>query len=749
MSRSKKSSKKSSSAANTESGRKKGKPRPSKTASGSRTILRDVLLGLVVCVVFFALIEGALRVVGFPARDPGDDPFVGFSAIRPLFKVVDGVASTDPSRLSYFNQVSFPARKPPGTFRAFAFGGSTTYGQPFDGRIAFPRWLHDLMKASSPERDFEVINAGGISYASYRIVPLIKETLQYQPDLMIIYIGQNEFLERRTYAGLFDQGRALVSARSFLESLNVYQALKNALEPLLPRRDVTTRPVDASAGKGLQSGEPSGTGAKPGPPLLDEEVNAILDRSAGLDLYHRDEEFAVNVFRHFEHNLRAMISLCSNAGVPVILVQPASNLKDFSPFKSEHGTGFTVKEKADMDEDLRQLAEAVRKGDHEQALPQLDAAISKDPLFAETYYWKAKALLGLGRIKEAKEDFIKAKDLDVCPLRCVTPIEQAIDRIAAEEHVPLVQFRAEVDRVETRIGDKSGIPGNDTFLDHVHPTVAMHQRLAEMILDTLTGLGIVAPSQNLSPEERQSLYKGIMDGFDQSFFATRDLNLAKLLRWAGKKDEAREVLQRAAGVMADNPEVHKMLGSYLADEGRHGEAVEEYRKAVQLAGNESRMRFDLAVACHRAGLKGEAADIYRDLIADEKFAVEAYANLAVLYLEQGKADLAVQTLESGLKKSPQSYSLFGPYGLALAVSGKPAEGISWTLRAVEAEPGNPRNLYNLAGMYALTGKTEDSLRSLNRAVDLGYANADKLEKDPVFGSLRNTPEFGKILRRIR
>lgn len=707
-----------------------------------------MLLGLLVCVVFFALVEGALRVAGFPPLDPGDDPFVGFSAIRPLFKIEDGVASTDPSRLSYFNQVSFPAKKPAGTFRAFAFGGSTTYGQPFDGRIAFPRWLQELMKASSPEKDFEIINAGGISYASYRIVPIIKETLQYQPDLMIIYIGQNEFLERRTYAGLFDQGRALVSVRSFLEGLNVYQALKQVLEPLLPRRDVTTRPVEGSATKGaVQGGSPAGT--KPGPPLLDEEVNAILDRSAGLDLYHRDEEFAANVFKHFDHNLRSMISLCRNAGVPVILVQPASNLKDFSPFKSEHASGFTVKEKAAMDADLRQLADAVRKGDFETALPKLDAAITKDPLFAETYYWKARALLRLGRLREAKENFIKAKDLDVCPLRCVTPIEQAIDRIAGEEKVPLVEFRAEVDRVETLIGDKSGIPGNDTFLDHVHPTVAMHQRLAEMIMDAITGLKIATPSRNLSPEDRQDLYKKVMAGFDQPFFATRDLNLAKLLRWAGKKDEAREVLQRAAGVMDDNPEVHKMLGSYLADEGKHREAVEEYRKAVQLAGNESRMRFDLAVACHRAGLKDEAAGIYRDLIADEKFAVEAYSNLAVLYLEQGKADLAVRTLKEGMKKAPQSHSLFGPYGLALAVSGKAEEGISWTIRAVQAEPGNPRNLYNLAGMYALTGKTEDSLRSLNRAVDLGYANADKLESDPVFGSLRNTPEFGNILQRIR
>ncbi len=77
--------------------------------------------------------------------------------------------------------------------------------------------------------------------------------------------------------------------------------------------------------------------AQPGKPILKEEVTTILDRSAGLDLYHRDEEFSHDVVRHFAYNLRTMINLCKKAGVPVILVEPVCNLKDFSPFKSEHG----------------------------------------------------------------------------------------------------------------------------------------------------------------------------------------------------------------------------------------------------------------------------------------------------------------------------------------------------------------------------------------------------------------------------
>ena len=53
--------------------------------------------------------------------------------------------------------------------------------------------------AADPSRRWEVINAGGISYASYREAKLVEEIARYQPDLVLVYSGHNEFLEERTY----------------------------------------------------------------------------------------------------------------------------------------------------------------------------------------------------------------------------------------------------------------------------------------------------------------------------------------------------------------------------------------------------------------------------------------------------------------------------------------------------------------------------------------------------------------------
>lgn len=712
---------------------------PTQSRTG-RSAFKDVIIGLVVCFVLLAFAEGVLRLSGF-ARATREDPFVGFSGTRPLYEVKDGKASTASTKLPYFNAASFQAEKPSDTLRVFCFGGSTTYGHPFDGRTAFSRWLQDFLKASLPERHVEVINAGGISYASYRIVPLIREVLAYSPDLMIVYTGHNEFLETRTYSSLLDRRGGLMAVQSALENLSLYQALKRVLDPLVGSQAV-------GWGNGHTKSR-SGESGLDGRSLLKEEVAAVLDRSSGLDLYHRDDAFSRGVVEHFSYNLQAMISLGKEAGVPVILVEPPSNLKDFSPFKSEHGQGLTASEKSRFKAQLMEAIRLHKDGRFEECLASADTAVQRDPLYAEAHFWKGKALLGLGRQREANEAFVAAKDLDVCPLRCISPLEERIRNVAAANSTILVPFKAEAERRAWETGDKSGIPGNESFLDHVHPTIEMHQVLGEMILKAMEDHGLIKPSRKLSAEEIKSICQGGVASLDPEFFLTRDMNLAKTLRWAGKKDEARTALERVARGMDRNPEVHKMLGSYLLEDGLYDKAIEEYRKAVELSRNDPAMEFSLATAYTRAGRKADAMAMYRNLAKHDTSMPEAHANLAIMYLEEGNFREAAEILQSGLRKHPDSPSLMSSYALTLAVSGKIGDAIPLMTRVTAIEPGDPHHFYNLAGMYAVDGRTADALKFLDLAVQKGYANVEKLEHDEVFQSIRHHAEFRKLVDRIR
>ncbi len=178
---------------------------------------KKIAFAMIACVLVFATAEGVLRLCWTPP--PPDDPFVGFSAGVPLLVKQSDDGSADgsdngerigfhPAKLVWFNEQSFAAKKPPGTYRIVCLGGSTTFGRPFNDTTSFCGWLREMLPLVDSTTDWEVINAGGISYASYRVARVMQEFAEHDVDLFILYTGQNEFLEHRTYADLMQSSDA-------------------------------------------------------------------------------------------------------------------------------------------------------------------------------------------------------------------------------------------------------------------------------------------------------------------------------------------------------------------------------------------------------------------------------------------------------------------------------------------------------------------------------------------------------------
>ena len=179
------------------------KMRPKTTALSYR---KKAIFSLLVTCLFFVLLECLLAAFDVQSTLVDQDPYVGFESSIPLFveKIDDGQPwmQTAGNKLSFFNAQRFAKHKPENTFRVFCLGGSTTFGRPYDDRTSYVGWLRELLPLADVKQQWEVINAGGISYASYRVASVMDELLQYSPDLFIIYTGHNEFLEERTYRNL-------------------------------------------------------------------------------------------------------------------------------------------------------------------------------------------------------------------------------------------------------------------------------------------------------------------------------------------------------------------------------------------------------------------------------------------------------------------------------------------------------------------------------------------------------------------
>lgn len=183
-----------------------------------------VLLGLLP----FVLTELALRAFGFGQSSWHDDPFVGFSAVRPLFELNEAGDRYEIARSKrvHFYPESFAVQKPSREFRIFCIGDSTVQGNPWTTETSFTTWLEISLNAADPSREWNVINCGGVSYASYRMVPILEEVLRYQPNLVVVHCSHNEFLEDRTYGDLKRTPRWLWRLHEQTSRLRIYNVLR-------------------------------------------------------------------------------------------------------------------------------------------------------------------------------------------------------------------------------------------------------------------------------------------------------------------------------------------------------------------------------------------------------------------------------------------------------------------------------------------------------------------------------------------
>ncbi len=614
-----------------------------KTSRTQKVLL--VFFGLVLFSLGLVLIEGVLTLLGVGDPYAIEDPYVGFIEGHDLFELIQvegqGVFRTREQKLGFFNDQSFVADKDPTTLRIFALGGSTTAGRPYDWRVAFPKWLEIFGNAAS-DRTLEVINAGGISYASYRIAVLMKEIVRYQPDVFVIYTGHNEFLEERTYSDIIHEPAWRRRARVWANGLRSLTLIRRLLGGSRGTGQITE---SDSRSTGSMSGQP-------GQDLLASEVEAKLDVWNGLDLFERDEELQTSVLNHFEHNLRQMIAFANAHDIPVVLIRPISNLKDFSPFKSQRSDGLPDSSIENHDRHLQRGVEMLGRLDLKNpekvvvqaAVQELEAATSEDPLFAESAFRLGQALLAAGELERAAQAFVRAKDLDVCPLRALEATNQIIQKVVLETSTPWIDLPAVLERsLRPRFGH--GIPGNEMLLDHVHPTIEVHQWIAWEILESLSNMGLLE-LRPINDSVRQALVAGHMSTLDESYYAQRDLNLAKVLGWAGKFEEAVEPLERAVQKLPDEPEAFRNLGIVYQKIGRSGDALQAHQRAVELDPAVAESQFNLGVSLAEVGQWQRSADSLQKALDLRSDYPEATFNLAIALRETGNLESAERLLES-------------------------------------------------------------------------------------------------------
>ena len=621
--------------------------------------------------LFFAFVESSLTLLGIGRPNDTSDPFVGFDEHFPLMTVSTDAAgretvATSPSKLVWFNYQEFPRQKPADTKRVFCLGGSTTFGRPYQDLTSYSGWLRELLPLADPEHQWQVINAGGVSYASYRVAAVMQELAQYQPDLFIVYTAHNEFLERRTYAEMFDEQGWARRTRSLLMRTHTW----SALESLVNRG----RPEESVSNKAVLSGE----------------VDEMLNHSIGPQQYDRDPQWRTQVLHHYDVNLRRMVRIARDAGAELVFITPAANELDCSPFKSVvSGTLGDAESKQLLD--LLELAQRqLQEGTPQLALASYIEAVEIDRHHADLQFRMGRLLHQLGRYDEASEALLAAINEDICPLRAVEEITQSLHRVSQQFDVPVVDFQDRL-RAKSLVEQGHACLGGKYFLDHVHPTPAIHKQLALWIMQTMHAERLATLSE-LSDSQIDAVDSKITSQIDYRVHGVALRNLAKVLHWSGK----------------------------------FAEAAPRAIDALQLIENDPESRFVLADCYVNLGLREEGFRQYEILFATDDFP-RAYLPFGQLLAEnddlgRAKEYLSVAALYHGDNaRGAHAQYLLGCIHLQEHEFERAVEALQL---AAQQFPEDPQTVSLLAEAEAGAGRTDDAIKNYQLALLLNPADGE-------------------------
>ena len=638
---------------------------------------QNLLLAICSPVVFLLLIELTLFILGVEPKTQEGDPFVGFSSYAPLF-VEDRSSSTSvdlvtaPNKRGFFNLQRFPRETSEDTYRILCLGGSTTYGRPYDDRTSFTGWLREILPEVDPSRHWEVINAGGISYASYRIARLVEELVKYSPDLFVIYTGHNEFLEERTYGQIRDLPAPIKGAVSILSSTRIWAAL------------------DSLVGSGASKANPSSANDQF---LLPDQVAAKLDHSAGLDLYERDDGLRDGVLNHFRVSLERMIDAADSAGAKVILVKPASNLKDFSPFKSQPSDGLSDGSRLQSVQAVSEAQRNLELGHPSEALSAVEQALRDDQRNADLHFMRGRALLDLGRTENALAALERARDEDVCSLRALSSMQAIVSEVARKNDVPLVDF---VDLMATATEQATGhaIAGQEYFLDHVHPTIDGHKILAVAIIEEMIRQGTLEPVPDWKTDGIDPIAERIQSRIDRDFQARGLANLSLTLNWAGKNELSRRLAFQALEMGSEDPTLLMMVARHYALSRETRKATEFFRKAVRANPTSPVIHSQIGLFLFGLGDLDAATAHFFLATALWPDNPTGHSQLGLALSRRGRPDLALLSYEEALRLNPTDPSTIARVQTLRAQLAARSLGSEPRKMAVLAYPSTlPRRLY--------------------------------------------------------
>jgi tetratricopeptide (TPR) repeat protein len=688
--------------------------KPLRPLSRRRKWLFRLTLIFVAPVLFLLALEGGLRVGGY-----------GYPTAFFLGPDADGAYRPNlrfgwrffPRRLARTPVSCLLSSKPVGTIRIFVLGSSAAQGVP-DPSFSVGRVLQVLLRERYPEVKFEVVNTAMTAINSHVVREIARDCAAHQPDLFVVYMGNNEVVGPYGPGTVFQQSSPslrLIRAGICLKSTRIGQLLTDAMGRIGSHSDAPT----AWQGMGM---------------FIGSQVAA-------------DDPRLPAVYSNFRANLIDVCRIAREAGAGVVLSTVAVNLKDCPPFASRHREDLTPDEMTNWRSIYEAGVRLEERMEWGEAIAKYEEAAKTDNRFADLAFRRGRCLAALARWEEARKQFALARDLDTLRFRADSWINGTIREVAGGQQSASVSL-ADAEKALASSGlAVGGISGDGLFYEHVHFTFDGSYLLARALLPEIeAALPRLADSRRqesiLSREEcAEALGLTPCDEYHIANLMTATLSEPP---FTGQLDHAAhmDLIRKRAeklGRVANTPTIieasyraceaafgrtpddwvcRHRLGKLALESGRPQTALEHLRAVAKEFPWDCEVNMNLASAARQCGKLDEAIGCLEKVLEVNPGTAAANYNLARLLDQQGRIEEAIVYYRQTLEAAPAFASAHSRLGEALERRGQLDEAIAAYRKAAEIMPEFAAAHFNLAAALEKNGEINEAITHFRRAVEI-------------------------------
>ncbi|MGE5303905.1 MAG: tetratricopeptide repeat protein, partial [Alphaproteobacteria bacterium] len=186
--------------------------------------------------------------------------------------------------------------------------------------------------------------------------------------------------------------------------------------------------------------------------------------------------------------------------------------------------------------------------------------------------------------------------------------------------------------------------------------------------------------------------------------------------------DSERLWKHALGIMPSGL-AHFYLATALADLGRSDEAIEHFRKTLEIDPEHADSHYNLGKLLLRRGDFGESAEHFRRVLKLNPKDAGAFNGLGLISANKGQLDEAIGYFRRALELNPSDGGTHNNLAIALAAHGNTEEAILHFRRALEANPSDAATHSNLARALLQKGDTEGAVQHLRRALEINPKDA--------------------------